>query len=153
MGPFTETLEPGEWIHIPIMTDWEYYHISWRLKMRSDEPLDVFVRHGTHDQGEYRTLQRDYRDAYASTVLSTGVWRENFVLPCDCGASMVIDNTAVGDVNQTSEPVVVEYSLHWEESKDFTFTPWIYGILALVIVLPLGGTFLYIRVVNLERQA
>lgn len=149
IGPETVTLEPGDWIEIPISPQFEWYEVRFQLEMECTDELDVVVVHGTHSiegaMAQHYNNKSVNDPDYASTVVSTGDWREHILLECDCGCMMIIDNTPAGRVNQTDGPVRIGYELRWTEHRSEFFTLPFISLILVAVSLPVGMVVLWKR--------
>ncbi len=157
VGPETVTLEPGDWIEIPIEPQYEWYTVRFDLDMECEEDLDITVAHGTHslkgDPGLLRLYNKSIDNpSYGGTVLSTGEWSEEIALECDCACMLSIDNTPAGQVNQTAVPVTVTYELQWSEHKNLMMVPQFYYMIIFIIAVPIVGSMLWKQVEQEESQ-
>ncbi len=149
VGLETVTLEPGDWIEIPISPQFEWYEVRFQLEMECTDKLDVVVVHGSHGIEGAMAQHFNNRSVndpdYASTVMSIGDWREHILLECDCGCSMIIDNTPAGRVNQTDGPVRIGYELRWTEHRSEFFTLPFISLILVAVSLPVGMVVLWKR--------
>lgn len=156
-GPETEMVAPGDWMEIPLDTQFEWYTVRFELTMECDEELDVAIFHGVHSYKSDPSMTLMYSKAmndpdYGQRVLSTGLWRDTVRLECDCSCMLVIDNTPAGRVNQTSGPVRVSYELHWTEHRTVGADPQLVLTLVLAVSLPMVTIILVRRMDAIRAQ-
>ena len=149
VGPETVMLEPGDWIEIPISPQYEWYEVRFQLELECTDELDVVVVHGTHgiegDMAQFFNNKSVNDPGYASTVMATGDWTEHILLECDCGCTMIIDNTPAGRVNQTDGPARIGYELRWTEHRSEFFTLPFISLILVAVSLPVGLVVLWNR--------